>query len=269
MKTICITTTKGGSAKTTNTVELAGALATYNKKVLCIDVDQTLGLSQYLGLRMDPQQRKEYGIGTSLELLTGNASISDCIVEMGAIDVICGDERYEKAPNFFLDEDEDKYLLKNLMKQIENDYDYDYVFIDHGPQNDIIKKMALIAADEFYITTMISDIDRNEAKRAIDAIMKLQNSTDKLVHGDIKGILLSATIGKSLKEFALEDLEEKIAEYKEKQNVNHDIPIYNIPQSMAVKEAQTYKMPNTMKHKSQTVSRVYYEIADNILKGEN
>lgn len=269
MKTICITTTKGGSAKTTNTVELAGALTTYGKKVLCIDVDQTLGLSQYLGMRLSPQERKEYGIGTSLELLTGNAALNDCILEMGAIDLICGDERFEKAPNFFLDEDEDKYLLRNLMKQIENDYNYDYVFIDHGPQNDIIKKMALIAADEFYVTTMISDIDRNEAKRAIDAIMKLQNSTDKLVHGEIRGILLSATSGKSLKEFALEDLEDKIAYYKEKQNANYEIPIFNIPQSMAVKEAQTYKMPNTMKHKSQAVSRVFYEIADNILKGEN
>ncbi len=267
MKVICVTTTKGGAAKTTNTVELAGALSTYGKKVLCIDVDQTSGLSKYLGVRLSPEEREEYGIKTSLEVLTGNGSIDDAIIELDSIDIMCGDARYENASKYFTDEDEDKYLLKDLVDEISNEKEYDYIFIDHGPQNDIVKKMALIAADEFYITTMISDVDRDEAKRSIDNIIKLQKTRDKLVKGQIKGILLSSTSGKALKEMAFEDVESKINELEESQKLGFKIPVFEIPQSMAIKEAQTYQMPNTIKHKSAGVSRNYYEIADYIMKG--
>lgn len=266
MKVICVTTTKGGAGKTTNTVELAGALATYKKKVLCIDVDQTSGLSKYLGVRLTPEQREEYGIKTSLEVLTGNSDIDEAIIELGSIDIICGDARFEKASQFFQDEDEDKYLLKDLCDEIGKSGKYDYIFIDHGPQNDIVKKMALIAADEFYITSMISDVDRDEAKRSIENIVKLQHTRDKLVTGKIKGIILSSTSGKALKEMALEDVESMANQLEENENLDYNVQIFDIPQSMAIKEAQTYQIPNTIKHKSAGVSRNYYQIADYILE---
>ncbi|QFJ53402.1 ParA family protein [Pseudobutyrivibrio xylanivorans] len=268
MKVICITTTKGGAAKTTNTVEIAGALSTYGKKVLCIDVDQTSGLSKYLGVRLTPEERENYGIKTSLEVLTGNGSIEESIIELDNMDIICGDARFEKASQFFQDEDEDKYLLKDLCDEIAKSGKYDYIFIDHGPQNDIVKKMALIAADEFYITSMISDVDRDEAKRSIDNIVKLQHTRDKLVSGQIKGVILSSTSGKALKEMALEDIEGKINQLEDGENLEYNVHIFDIPQSMAIKEAQTYQVPNTIKHKSSSVSRNYYEIADYIMEGE-
>src|SRR5947207_14388727 len=53
MKVVAFSIFKGGTAKTTSTVNTAAALASRGKKVLLVDLDQQASATRYLGLDPD------------------------------------------------------------------------------------------------------------------------------------------------------------------------------------------------------------------------
>ena len=259
-KIICITTSKGGAAKTTNSFEIAGALHVLGKKVLVIDLDQTCGITNFAGLKYNSEERTEYNIKTSFELLAGTCTLDEAILEYEFFDIIVGDERFAKAESTFTDDD-DPYLVKTLLEMLDED-EYDYIILDHGPQNDIIKKMCYIAADQFFITTFKPETDREEAKRAIDEIIRLQKQRNNKVEGEIIGCILSRIEKASLTEIAELDMQEKLNEYNEARKVS--TRLFSIRKSIKLEESQTYKTPYCVAHKSAPVSRDIYEIAEYI-----
>ncbi len=260
-KIICITTSKGGAAKTTNSFEIAGALHVLGKKVLVIDLDQTCGITNFAGLKYTADERNEYNIKTSFELLAGTCTLDEAILEYEFFDIIVGDERFSKAESTFTDDD-DPYLVKELLGMLDKD-EYDYIILDHGPQNDIIKKMCYIAADEFLITTFKPETDREEAKRAIDEILRLQKQRNNKVEGEIIGCILSRIERASLTEVAEADMLAKLEEYNVARNVKTQL--FSIRKSIKLEESQTYKTPYSVAHKSAAVSRDIYEIAEYIV----
>lgn len=262
MKVICMTTSKGGAAKTTNTVEIAAALKILGKKVLVIDIDQTTGLTKYVGAYYDPKERKDLGLNTIYDVLTGNVSVDDAIIDVECFDLIAGDERLAN-PQITFNKEDDQYLLKDVCDMLQEN-GYDYIFIDHGPQKDLLQKMSYIASDVFFITTLLAENDRQQAKNAIEEIKQLQNSRNKLVTGDIYGFIVSRVKKVSLSDIAIADMQEEAENYKNVRNV--ETRIFTVPDAIAIAEAQTYKMPNTITHKSSNVSRAYYNIANYIIE---
>ena len=175
--------------------------------------------------------------------------------------MIVGDERFAKAESTFTDDD-DPYLVKTLLELLDEN-EYDYIILDHGPQNDIIKKMCYIAADEFIITTFKPETDREEAKRAIDEILRLQKQRNNRVEGEVIGCILSRIEKASLTEIAEADMQAKLDEYNAARNVS--TRLFSIRKSIKLEESQTYKTPYCVAHKSAPVSRDIYEIAEYIV----
>ena len=70
---IAVGNQKGGVGKTTNTIQLAGALAERGRKSLIIDLDMTSGATKALRAPTD-------GWNSSFELLTGAESAEDTII---------------------------------------------------------------------------------------------------------------------------------------------------------------------------------------------
>lgn len=262
MKVICMTTSKGGAAKTTNTVETAAALKILGKKVLVIDIDQTTGLTKYVGAYYEPDERENLGIKTIYDVLTGDCSVDDAILDVECFDLISGDERLAN-PQVTFNKEDDQYLLKDICEMLEEN-GYDYIFIDHGPQKDLLQKMSYIASDYFFITTLMAENDRQQAKNAVAEISQLQKSRNKLVTGDVYGFIVSRVKKVSLSDLAINDMADEAAIYKESRSV--EPRIFTIPDAIAIAEAQTFKVPNTMAHKSSNVSRAYYDLADYILE---
>jgi len=258
---ICITTSKGGAAKTTNTFEIAGALKSLKKKVLVIDMDQTCALSNFAGVKYTPEERIENEIKSSFDLIAGQCSINEAILELDAFDIIVGDERYAKAESIFT-EDDDPYILKTLLDSIDDD-EYDYIFIDHGPQNDIIKKMCYIATDSFILTTFKSESDRDEIKKTIYEILRLQKQRNNNVHGEIICCILARNEATSLTEVAYEELDSLMEEYNKERHIKPSI--FTIRKSIKFEENQTYKVPYSSTHKSAPASRDVYKIVDFII----
>ena len=73
MRTIAIINLKGGTAKTTTTVNLAAELRHRGKRVLCIDADPQHNLTDFLGASAD---------GTTItDLLAGRVCEADIVVQ--------------------------------------------------------------------------------------------------------------------------------------------------------------------------------------------
>ncbi len=144
---IAIANHKGGSGKTTTTINLGVALSNLGKKVLIIDLDPQGNLSYSLGI---PDN-----LPTIADVFTGDKQLEDVIVEREGVDIV--------PSNMFLADIELsiqgvkdrlfvlKYLLdKHLSK-------YDYILIDCSPSKSLLTINALVLADKV-ITTILLDV---------------------------------------------------------------------------------------------------------------
>ena len=137
--TIVLANDKGGVGKTTSTVTLGYGLANRGRRVLLIDMDPQLGMSQEPGVfnalikpGMDLQQWIRDTGRKDLSLLPGDRSTATAQIVLNA----------EQRPVNAL-----RMLFKTLSKQ------YDYIVVDTAPSVGGIQERALYAADLVIIPT--------------------------------------------------------------------------------------------------------------------
>ena len=144
---IAIANHKGGSGKTTTSINLGVALSNLGKKVLLIDLDSQGNLSYSLGISDD--------VPTIADVIAGNKKIDEVIVEREGL--------YIAPSNMFLADIElsiqgvnDRlYVLKHLLDSYVKEYDY--VLIDCSPSKSLLTINALVLADKV-ITTILLDV---------------------------------------------------------------------------------------------------------------
>jgi chromosome partitioning protein len=139
---IAISSFKGGTAKTSTTLHVATALATFHKKkVLLIDFDAQANLTTGLGFDPDEQD-------SMAPVLQGEKSIHDVILEtcVPLMHIVPADtwlERVEVTGALATD----RYSHERL-KEILRPLDYDFIFIDTPPSLCWLTESALIAAHQ-------------------------------------------------------------------------------------------------------------------------
>lgn len=146
---ISIILQSGGSGKTTTACNLAFALQSMNKKVLCCDLDSQSNMSLNLGFKDIESLEK-----TIYEVLLGDTDIEDAIYETPFnIDLIPSKSilssffitaltNPKKYPTPF-------YILKNALNKISNLYDY--IIIDNPPSLDFYTVSSLAASHKILI----------------------------------------------------------------------------------------------------------------------
>ncbi|MGH7884930.1 MAG: ParA family protein [Thermodesulfobacteriota bacterium] len=142
---IAIINQKGGSGKTTTTVNLGGYLASFNKKVLVLDLDPQANSTIHLGLKPHEVKKNIYDVMTeginisevikkteieNLQLSPANINLSGVEIELAGI---VGREM----------------VLKEALDQIIKNYDY--IIIDCPPSLSLLTINALTAAKEIII----------------------------------------------------------------------------------------------------------------------
>jgi chromosome partitioning protein len=143
-KVIALSSNKGGILKTSLAVNLAGTLATHNKKVLLIDMDNQGNVATTFGLDPDDIEWTIYDLLTknkelanpdlALQKVNNNIDVIVANDDMAyfEIDVLTDTDHY---PKYF-------ELLKDVISLFKQKYDY--IIVDTPPQ------MGLIAANVFY-----------------------------------------------------------------------------------------------------------------------
>lgn len=172
---IAVGNQKGGVGKTTNTIQLAGALAERGRRSLLIDLDMTSGATKALRAPTD-------GWVSSYELLTGAENAEDTIITND-------EEEVPLPPNVHLVPSSrklaelDTFLAQNPwvihqdmllepMRRLRGKYDY--IFLDTPPQKTKTTIPALKVADYIVLSTMPDHLAVSALAEALQDIATAQ-----------------------------------------------------------------------------------------------
>lgn len=163
---------KGGTGKTTTTVNLASALAKKKKRVLVLDLDPQGNLSYSLGVN-----EFEY---SSSDFLLGTKGIKDVVIEREGFDVIPTDQRLSEL-EFKAESPE---LLKNAIKKAE---DYDFVLIDCPPSLSLLTINALTASEQAVIPIQLDVFSIQGLEQILNTIKQVREKYNKKLN--VLGVL--------------------------------------------------------------------------------
>lgn len=167
-KVISISNHKGGVGKTTSSLNIGAGLAIENKKVLLIDLDPQANLTQSLGI--EESEKTIYGalrehypltpleINDNLFLVPSTLDLSGAEVELSA-------------------EAGREYILKELIEQVQGDYDY--VIIDTPPSLGLLTINAFTASNQILIPLQAQYLALQGLSKLLEVIEKIQKRLNK------------------------------------------------------------------------------------------
>ncbi len=144
-KIISVCIPKGGVGKTTTAVNLAASLAVAEKKTLLIDIDPFGASAIALGFTSDK-------INASLaEVFAFTHSLKSAIhrTDLEYLDFVPSNVYSINMHDKFLKYSENRLILKNAVREVENYYDY--IILDCPPVLKGISTNALVASDSILI----------------------------------------------------------------------------------------------------------------------
>ncbi|MGM8228379.1 ParA family protein [Cellvibrio sp. ARAG 10.3] len=150
--------TKGGTGKTSTSVNLASIFADMNQKVLLIDTDPAQNLSKYFNIPFPAE--------AGLTRLVTKADPTGCISQTGFpnLDIILNDDaKGDKGGPIlpFLRESSSHIIYLNLALQTLNG-EYDYIIIDTQGAGGLVQEAVILAADELISPVIPNYLDSTE-----------------------------------------------------------------------------------------------------------
>jgi len=142
-KIIAFINQKGGTGKTTSTVNIGVGLSRLKQKVLIIDLDPQANLTYHLGI-------KAHELKASIsEVLEDRARIEEAIVERSSLDIIPSTLALAETEARIFNVTGREYLLKGALAGLKRAYAY--ILIDCPPSLGTLTINALVASREVFI----------------------------------------------------------------------------------------------------------------------
>ncbi|MGB0522028.1 MAG: ParA family protein [Flammeovirgaceae bacterium] len=141
-KVIAVVNQKGGTGKTTTTVNLGCALGKLGNKVLLIDFDSQASLTYYLGIQHMPK-------GSVADVVFGEKHLSEIIIERENVSIAPANLELADAELSLASYKNRAEVLKFAMRGVVRQYDY--ILIDCGPSLSILSVNAMNAASSIII----------------------------------------------------------------------------------------------------------------------
>jgi chromosome partitioning protein len=175
---VSVVNQKGGTGKTTTTMNLGCALHHLGKRVLLVDLDPQGNLSYSLGIT-DAEK-------TMVDVITGQCKATEALVQREGIDIIPGSpDMADIEVSLAQQEQREKFLKKSLSGLASH---YDYILIDSPPSLSLLTINALNAAQSVLVPMQLEVLTLqglNQILSTVDAVKKTMNTKLK-----VKGILL-------------------------------------------------------------------------------
>lgn len=249
MKKIAFINQKGGTGKTTSTLNVGAALARDGYKVLLIDIDPQGNLTTSAGL-VELLENEP----TVYEVLKGQDINKAIKQKKGAYDILPTDIRLSGADIELSAVAGRDYILKEAIEALE--IEYDYILIDCPPSLSVITLMGLTAADSVIIPVQAQYLALKGMAQLIDTINLVKKRMNPGL--EIAGVLL--TMYDSRKNLDREILENVTAAFPNK--------VFNttINNNVALAEAPAFGMDIYEYKPDSKGAQQYEQLTDEIIK---
>ena len=226
-RTIAIANQKGGVGKTTTSINLSASLAEKGKKVLVIDTDPQGNTTSGFGIEKNDLDNTIY------ELILGECSISDCIIKnvIENISVLPSNVNLSGAEIDLIGIDGREYILKNLLTDIKDNYDF--VIIDCPPSLNILTVNAMVTAD----TVLVPIQCEYYALEGLSQLIHTINLVKKRLNPELEMEGVVFTMYDARTNLSLEVVENV------KRNLKQNVYKTIIPRNIRLAEAPSHGLP--------------------------
>lgn len=211
MQTISIMNHKGGTGKTTSSINIGAGLAKKGFKVLLLDIDSQANLTEGLGI-VDPEISVYDSIRENKNLPILNISENLDLVP-SSIDLLGAEmEIVSKIGR--------EQIINKLLKPVRENYDY--IIIDCPPSVGLLTVNAMVASDTILLPLQGEYFAYKGVDRLLGIVQEVRdNLNEKLEIGGvfITQINPNRILTKTIVEKLTEDLKDKVFETKIRINV--------------------------------------------------
>lgn len=164
---ISILNHKGGTGKTTSTINLGKALALQQKKVLLIDLDSQANLSYSLGIPTDQN--------TLGEILFKNQKLNKSIIKREGMDIVPGSNNLYQYEETIIRNNYGYFLLKEVLQNES----YDYILIDCPPSQSQLNINALCASQKVLVPMRMDVLSLVGLNQILNTVQVVKENLNK------------------------------------------------------------------------------------------
>ena len=250
-KIISVCNQKGGTGKTTTTVNLSAALAEKGKSVLIVDVDPQGNATSGVGVNKNALEKSIY------DVLLNRVTAEETIVKdvFPKLDIIPCNISLTGAEIELVGVLSREMRLKNALAKVSESYDY--IFIDSPPSLGLLTLNSLVASKSVIIPIQCEFY-------ALEGVSQLLNTLNLIKDGlnadlSIEGVLL--TMADFRTNLTTEVINEIKSYFKDK--------VYSsiIPRNIRLGEAPSHGKPITAYDSSSIGAVRYLELAQEVING--
>lgn len=247
---IAIANQKGGVGKTTTSINLSACLAEKGKKVLVIDTDPQGNTTSGFGIDKNELDNTIY------ELMLGECSIKDCIIEdvVPDVSILPSNVNLAAAEIELIGIDKKEYILKDEVDAIKDDYDF--IVIDCPPSLNMLTINAMTTADSVLVPIQCEYYALEGLSQLIHTVNLVKERLNPSL--EMEGVVFTMYDART-------NLSMQVVE-NVKDNLQQKVYITIIPRNIRLAEAPSHGKPINLYDPKSTGAEAYARLADEVIQ---